>query len=594
MTFQMPRGFCAAMILVLSLGNHSVRAANVCKAEKAELPVTLSGMRPTIDAKINGQETKFIVDSGAFYSMISSATAAQFNLKLHPAPYWLEVIGVGGTIKPSLATVKEFTLADNLLHNIEFLVGGSEAGSGGVGLLGQNFLEKWDVEYDLANGAIRLFRVEGCKHALLAYWVKPGQAYSLLDIESTSPLQPHTIASVYINGRKIRATFDTGAQLSVLSLSAARQAGVDLETPGVEKAGSWAGIGRGSISTYIAPFGSFKVGDSEEIKNARLRIADTSLPDTDMLIGADFFLSHRLFVANSQHKMYITYNGGAVFNLGKTPLELTATESKKDQAELTDAADLARRGAASADRRDYEHALADLTRACELNPNEPEYLYQRGMVYWASKQPALALADFDHALSLKPDFLVALISRAELRLGSKDTAEAAADLDAADQSAPKQADSRFTLGELYERTENYRAAIVQFDLWIASHRDDAKMARALNGRCWSRALLGTEVERAIDDCNDALRRTDKKDAAWYAARLDSRGFAYLRMGKIEKALRDFDDSLKLNPKNASSLYGRGIAKLRTGKNSEGQADIAAATELRPQVADFFDRHGITQ
>jgi tetratricopeptide (TPR) repeat protein len=319
------------------------------------------------------------------------------------------------------------------------------------------------------------------------------------------------------------------------------------------------------------------------------------------LIGADFFLSHRLFVANSQHKMYITYNGGAVFNLGKTPIEITATETKKDQAEetkkdqaeLTDAADLARRGAASADRQDYEHALSDLTRACELNPNEPEYLYQRGMVYWASKQPALALADFDHALSLKPDFLAARISRAEFRVGNKDTAGAAVDLDAADQSAPKQSDSRFTLGELYERAENYQAAIAQFDLWIASHRDDSKMARALNGRCWSRALLGTELERAIDDCDDALRRTDKKDAGWYAARLDSRGFAYLRMGKIEKAIRDFDDSLKLNPKNASSLYGRGIAKLRQGKNSEGQAEIAAATALRPQIGDFFNRHGLT-
>lgn len=86
MTFQMPRSFCAASILVPNFGSHPVRAADLCKAEKAELPVTLSGMRPIIDAKINGQEIKFIVDSGAVYSIISSATAAQFNLKLHPAP----------------------------------------------------------------------------------------------------------------------------------------------------------------------------------------------------------------------------------------------------------------------------------------------------------------------------------------------------------------------------------------------------------------------------------------------------------------------------------------------------------------------------
>jgi len=42
------------------------------------------------------------------------------------------------------------------------------------------------------------------------------------------------------------------------------------------------------------------------------------LPDADMLLGSDFFVSHHVFVANSQHKLYVTYNGGPVFNLTKT------------------------------------------------------------------------------------------------------------------------------------------------------------------------------------------------------------------------------------------------------------------------------------
>ena len=36
-----------------------------------------------------------------------------------------------------------------------------------------------------------------------------------------------------------------------------------------------------------------------------------------MLIGADFFLSHRIYVASSQRKLYFTYNGGPVFNLAR-------------------------------------------------------------------------------------------------------------------------------------------------------------------------------------------------------------------------------------------------------------------------------------
>jgi hypothetical protein len=33
-----------------------------------------------------------------------------------------------------------------------------------------------------------------------------------------------------------------------------------------------------------------------------------------MLLGADFFLAHRVFIAKSEGKVYITYNGGAIFD----------------------------------------------------------------------------------------------------------------------------------------------------------------------------------------------------------------------------------------------------------------------------------------
>jgi Flp pilus assembly protein TadD len=67
----------------------------------------------------------------------------------------------------------------------------------------------------------------------------------------------------------------------------------------------------------------------------------------------------------------------------------------------------------------------------------------------------------------------------------------------------------------------------------------------------------------------------------------------LRRGEVDKAIADFDDAVKQNPKNASSLYGRGIAKIRKKKTAEGQADIAAATALSPKISDYFERHGIT-
>src|ERR1700720_4256846 len=139
-----------------------------------------------------------------------------------------------------------------------------------------------------------------------------------MDIGYTTPLKPHASGTAFINGTKIRVMFDSGASTSMLSLKAAARAGVTPDTAGTVDAGYSRGIGRRTVKSYIAPFSSFKLGDGEEIKNTRLRIADVDLDEGDMLLGADFFLSHHIYIANSQRRVYFTYNGGPVFNLSKS------------------------------------------------------------------------------------------------------------------------------------------------------------------------------------------------------------------------------------------------------------------------------------
>ncbi len=553
------------------------------------------GLRPTITAKINDADAQFLLDSGAWYSMISSATMAQFSLRDSPAPFGLRVRGIGGSTATSVATVKQFTFAGIPIHNVEFLVGGSEMGGGVVGLLGQNFLERWDVEYDLAKGVVRILKAADCKHTNLAYWVASDQTMSMMDIAYTTPQKPHATGTAYINGTKITAMFDSGASTSMLSLKAAARAGVKPDMRGVVDAGYSNGIGRGMVKSYLAPFASFKIGDNEEVKNTRLRIADIDIEEGDMLIGADFFLSHHILISNSQHRVYFTYNGGPVFNLAQSAAAAADTGAAPDTKihgdEPADAAAYARRGNAFAGRRDFEHAIADLTRACELNPANAEYFYERAMAYWRTERADLANADFDRALELNSQYLAARISRAELRLAKQDLAAAISDLDAADRFAAKQADDRFTLARLYENADLLGRAVLQYDVWIANHPDDSKMVHALNGRCWLRALQGQDLAAALRDCNAALRRSDKA-SPMAAAIFDSRGLVRLRLGDYDKSIADYDESLKLVANSAWPLYGRGVAKLRKRNTAEGEADIAQAKSLSAAVADEFKRRGI--
>ena len=289
--------------------------AQPCKLEQfGELPVTLRGTRPLVHAGINGADALFLADSGAFYSSLTAAAAAKYKLPLQNAPVNFGIGGVGGEAHVMLTVVRTFTLFGQPIPNVDFFVLDGGADSGSAGIIGQNVFRLGDVEYDLANHVIRLMHAKDCGNTALAYWAgAESKPFSVVDIETPTRLNPHTTGVAWVNGNQIRVMFDTGAARSILSLDAARRAGITPDSPGVVAAGQWHGIGPGTGASWIAPFASFKIGD-EEIRNTHLRIGDERMR-VDMLLGADFFLSHRVYVAAGQRKLYFTYNGGPVFDL---------------------------------------------------------------------------------------------------------------------------------------------------------------------------------------------------------------------------------------------------------------------------------------
>lgn len=584
----------------------TLQAAGCTLGRLAQLPVTMEGLQPMVRAGINGRDVQLIADTGAVYSVLTPAAAAQLNLHLEHAPFGVNLKGVGGEAELWLTNVKTFNLFNVAIPNVVFLVGGNDLGHGAIGLLGQNVFAQHDDEYDLANGMIRLFRPHDCKKVNFAYWAKgTAQPVSQIELEFTASNDAHTASVAYVNGARIRVLFDTGADVSVLSLDAAKRAGITPASPGVKPAGNSVGVGQRAVRTWVAPVASFRIGD-EEIKNTRLRIGESLLDRErgDMLLGADFFLSHRIYVANSEHMLFFTYNGGPVFNLAArpgapgTPAEpqpaspaaataaataaAAAVAADSTAGEPADAAAFARRGSAYAARHDYARAIADLNRACELAPGESAYFYQRGLAHLGNKDADAALSDFDQMIKLKPDDVPALLARAQLHLARHEAPPAVlADLDAADRAAARESDERITIGELYQRAGSYSAAVAQYSKWLDVHqRGDVRLAEALAARCWARAKWGQELDAALSDCTVALRHRPD-----FAGPHDGRGLIYLRRGDYDHAISEYDAALHLNPRIVWALYGRGIAKLHKGKAAEGQADLDAATAIAPRIAE---------
>lgn len=574
----------AALFLALLAAPPAIQAS--CKLTPfMELPVTMEGARPLVATVLNGRPVRLLVDSGAFFSILSPATSAELKLKTKDIDGGMYTFGIGGIVTPRLTTVKDFTIGRLSTHDIEFLVGGSEPGPGAAGVLGENFLGLADAEYDLRGGVVRLFQPLDCKDANLAYWVGPQQAFSAMEIEYHTRRSPHILGVAYVNGIKIRAMFDTGASSSVVSRRTAERLGVKLDGAGVVDGGFAQGFGRGSVRTWIAPFESFKIGD-EEVKHTRLRVGETGSTDVDMLLGADFFLSHRIYVANGQRKLYFSYNGGPVFNLTVHPLAADSGAPGESEEAKLDAPGYARRGAAAAARRDFDGAIADLSQAMALDDQNGDYARIRALAYREKGNTVQAREDLDRALTLNPNDVESRLARVQLLLASKDSDGAARDLEVADKVLPVQADQRLEMGELYGRSNDFKLALRQFDRWIAWHPEDARISSALNNRCWFSAVGNYDLPKGLEDCNRVLDRVPNS-----ANLLNSRAYVRLRMGQMDKAIADFNAALKLMPKYAWALYGRGVAERQKGLAHQSQVDVAAATALDAEIVDKGRRFG---
>jgi tetratricopeptide (TPR) repeat protein len=62
-----------------------------------------------------------------------------------------------------------------------------------------------------------------------------------------------------------------------------------------------------------------------------------------------------------------------------------------------------------------------------------------------------------------------------------------------------------------------------------------------------------------------------------------RGIAYAGKGQYIRAIQDYDEAIRLDPKYAEAFYNRGIAKRHSGDVTGGNADTARAKQLNPHL-----------
>ena len=262
---------------------------------------------------------------------------------------------------------------------------------------------------------------------------------------------------------------------------------------------------------------------------------------------------------------------------------------------------------------DYNSATKDYDEAVRLDPKNAIAFYNRGNIYNRVGQYNEAIENFDQALKLKPDYALAFNNRCYANNAKGEYDLAIQDCSRAIELDSKNANFFVGRGNAKGKKHDYDGAIIDFNEAIrldpnnvsaylgrcsaltskanygsAIESCDQALKRqpnnstARNNRCWAGAILGEpqhQLKQALDDCNEALRLRSNDPYSF-----DSRGFVYLKMGDLEKAIADYDQSILLGGERPSSLYGRDAVG--------GNNDISAAKKKKPNIAEEFQGYGV--
>lgn len=252
-----------------------------------------------------------------------------------------------------------------------------------------------------------------------------------------------------------------------------------------------------------------------------------------------------------------------------------------------------KRGFSFAAKGDLERAIADYTRAIELDPGDTDVWVGRGVARLRKADVDGAIADFDRAIQLEPDRALAYNDRAAAYRDKGDFRRAVEDYNRAIALNPHDPYFYLHRAQAYRALGEHDRAIADYGAAMALKPDKGTYypegsldhARTYYERAASFYAKG-DYPRAIDDLAEAIRRKPDFSLAWH-----DRGLAYSAKGETRRAIADLTEAIRLQPSDFSAYNNRGNAHSDLGQLDEAIADFGRAIERKADEAPVYNNRG---
>jgi predicted aspartyl protease len=289
-----------------------------CAADESDLPVVAGACRMkqvaeydvvprrgllTVPAQINGTAVAMVLDTGAERSLVTDETITRLRLLSDPRNESL-VTGVGG---------EGVERADALVDNLRFAT--YDSGSTHLpvadipladdeqpplsGILGAEAISRFDLDIDLPNGHIGVWRVGHQCGGKFLPWPEPYAAVPAHVNGRGQLLMPITL-----DGKPMKALVDTGAATLIIDQDAADSLGVNAAVLAKEPVSRGYGAAGVNFHHVAHRFTELDVGP-DRLRDVTISVLDRSLQEADMLLGIPYLSRQRVWLSYASEQVFI-------------------------------------------------------------------------------------------------------------------------------------------------------------------------------------------------------------------------------------------------------------------------------------------------
>jgi predicted aspartyl protease len=294
--------YALALALVASAAGSARAAAQDCRPGRpVELAVTAMGNVPTVTLRINGSPANFLFDTGAERTILTAPAAKRLGVVPH-YEYARRMRSIGGAVAGGDAVLRTVDLGGRALPDVRVLVGSVSlpmiGGEPLDGLLGADFLADFEVDLDLARRRVLLYQPPACTIAA------PAWSESYTTIKANRSLHDRLFFPVSLDGNRLAALIDTGAQLTALDAASAAALGLSGGALARDPVATLRGAAAELVKSRAHRFTRLEFA-GEVLRDPVIVIAQLGLQDADLVLGADFLRSRRVWLSYGSHQIFV-------------------------------------------------------------------------------------------------------------------------------------------------------------------------------------------------------------------------------------------------------------------------------------------------